>query len=38
MSDNWQLHRNLFTQEQFESLEDVVSLASLLRIRATLSY
>jgi hypothetical protein len=25
MSDNWQLHRNLFTQEQFESLEDVVS-------------
>jgi len=25
MSDNWELHRNVFTQEQLEALEDVVS-------------
>jgi proteasome activator subunit 4 len=25
MSDNWELHRKVFTQEQLESLEDVVS-------------
>jgi proteasome activator subunit 4 len=25
MSDNWELHRSVFTQEQLESLEDVVS-------------
>jgi len=25
MSDNWELHRSMFTQEQLESLEDVVS-------------
>ena len=25
MSDNWELHRKMFTQEEMEALEDVVS-------------